>query len=252
MKNKEYITQLRLASEVVFRELRYILNEKHWERRRTPSMRALLEIGKTPGVTAKGLEEALRLSLPTVLRVLEKLKAKEMVRVEKRKNDGRTKGLYITQKGKSLLYFVDGLAEQWVLRSMDYLTEGEQEMILKALEKYGEVLMRNRQEVEGVTIKKLPRKLSVWKRIKKLVQEVDIKYMKNEVSWFDVNPVGMEEFFYDGGSHMWYAENRRGEIIGCMGLRKHESGELLLEPFSLSMWCRGRGVEKRLLSKLRL
>ncbi|MEE4119064.1 MAG: bifunctional helix-turn-helix transcriptional regulator/GNAT family N-acetyltransferase [Paracoccaceae bacterium] len=108
--------------------------------RSASALHALIEIGRSDGLTARDLTGRLRLKKSSVSRLLARLVEAGEVRETADRNDGRAKRLTLTERGREVLAKVDGLANAQAADALARLTESERAAVRDGFGAYARAL----------------------------------------------------------------------------------------------------------------
>lgn len=79
----------------------------------------LINIGEKEGITQEEISNSLAIDKAAIARSVKSMEGKGYLRIVKSESDKRSKKLYLTDSGKSMYNFIQGLNKQWV----DYIME---------------------------------------------------------------------------------------------------------------------------------
>lgn len=136
------IEALRNASRQLVRELGFMRPTLADTEFTASAVHALLDIGNTPGISAKTLALRLRLDKSSTSRQLARLQAQQLVCRKTDEHDARTSALYLTAQGEQLKQRIDQFATRQVASALQHMTAGEQQALLHSLTRYANALNR--------------------------------------------------------------------------------------------------------------
>jgi DNA-binding MarR family transcriptional regulator/N-acetylglutamate synthase-like GNAT family acetyltransferase len=251
MEKEHYISHLRQVSRKLIRELG-LLQLNNVQLGKTPShWHALIEIDSQPGITVSEVSNLLLLSLSATSRIIESLLKNELVIYEEAL-DKRKKRLFITDKGKSEISQIDDFSHIRIKGALNYLNEQEQYQILKAIEKYADVLKLSREKKDEVKILKLSTSRLIRKKIIFMTEKIQKEELNIPITeGINASILKAEEYFhYNNECNFWYAINKDGEVIGSIGLRMIDKDNAEIKKFFVRQDYRGQGVAWQLFNKL--
>lgn len=250
MKN-DRIDNLRQVSRKLVRELGMLqLNKAHL--RKTPQhWHALIEINKEPNVTISRLGSVLLLSTSAMSRIVSALIDNALV-AYREGSDKREKYLQLTKKGEKEIANIDEFSNTKIKGAFKFLTEAEQDQIIRAIEKYGNALEKSRRLSDGVKIYRLSTSRPIRKKIVSMIENIQKVEFSLPIT-DDINACILraeEEFYYNNSYNFWYAVDQDGTIIGSVGLKRidKQSGEI--KKFFVQSTYRGKKVAQKLMNAL--
>ena len=101
---------------------------------------AVMEIGLTPGITAKELTARLKLEKSTVSRLLKSLEARGDILQTKSKTDGRAYGLSLTEAGKETWFAINRFGDTQARTALAQISNLDVATIANALSTYADAL----------------------------------------------------------------------------------------------------------------
>lgn len=248
---EDKITLLRQSSRKLIRELG-VLDLNALNSQETPAYyHALIEISKDASITISKLGQILLLTPSTVSRLVKSLKEENLISVSNGK-DKREKFLSLKHKGLLKLQQIDAFSNSKIKGAFKFLTEKEQENIIRAIETYGQALEKSRNLGAGIKIATL----STSRPLRKFIIEMIENIQKNEFSISVSDEINKcilraeEHFHYNHSCNFWYATDLQGKILGSIGLKKinHDTAEI--KKFFVIKSYRGKGVAQKLMSTL--
>lgn len=248
---EERISNLRHVSRQLIRELGMLqLNKAHLKK--TPQhWHALIEIGKEPNITISKLGLLLLLSTSAMSRIVSALIDNELVDFREG-SDKREKYLHITKKGEMEIANIDEFSNTKIKGAFEFLTEDDQDHIIKAIQKYASALEKSRCLREQVKIHRLSTPRTIRKQIITMIETIQ----KGEFSLpitDDINACILraeEEFYYNNSYNFWYATDNDGTIIGSVGLKKIDDQTGEIKKFFIHQSYRGKNVAPKLMNAL--
>ncbi len=245
------IDALRHSSRKLVRELGILALDRELAGRVPQDCHALVEIANQPGITVSKLAELLVLSVSATSRIVQSLVKKDFIKTESAL-DKREKSLYLTPKGTSEVKNIDDYSNAKVQGAFQYLSEDEQDAIIKAIDTYSHALEVSRKVVSGIKILTLSTSRPLRKQIIAMVEDIQ----KNEFAipiTDDVNASILraeETFYYNNSYNFWYATNEQGTVIGSIGLQKIDDKNGQLVKLFVDTRYRGKGIAQKLLETL--
>ncbi|MGD8419587.1 MAG: bifunctional helix-turn-helix transcriptional regulator/GNAT family N-acetyltransferase [Gammaproteobacteria bacterium] len=221
------------------------------------AVHAIIEIGRSAGLSSKDLSEKLQLEKSTVSRLVKSLVAGGEIREERSKNDMRMKFLHLTPRGKRTLRAIDEYAETQVSNALGGLDADSRLNILTGLQQYAAAMktISSDSEVEttrvGVEIC-----AGYTPGIVGRVVEMLHLYMHRHYDFgvhFEARIAGdLAEFvsrIESPANQIWRAE-KGGRIAGSISIDGEDLGDGLahLRWFIVDSGLRGTGVGEALLS----
>lgn len=245
------ISKLRYSSRKLVRELGMLeLNKPHLNR--TPQhWHSLIEIHNQPGITIAKLGNLLLLPYSTISRIVNSLQREQLV-TSKSGIDKRENFLYITEKGMHEIKNINDYSDTKIKGAFEFLSEDEQNQILEAIQVYASALEKSRLLREQIKINTLSTSRTLRKQIVSLIEDIQ----KNEFSLpitDEINACILKaetDFYYNKSYNFWYATDNKGEIIGCIGLKKIDDDNAELKKFFVHKQFRSKGVAKKLMHTL--
>ncbi len=104
------------------------------------AVHAIIEIGRTDGLTARDLSQRLNLEKSSVSRLVANLVRRGEVQESQSRHDARQKPLHLTGQGRRTLAAVDALAEVQVRRALEKLDPDGRETVREGLGQYAAAL----------------------------------------------------------------------------------------------------------------
>ncbi len=245
------ISTLRHVSRKLIRELGMLqLNKAHLKK--TPQhWHALIEIAKEPNITVSKLGQVLLLSTSAMSRIVSALIENELV-AYREGADKREKYLHITKKGELEISNIDEFSNTKIKGAFEFLTEEDQDQIIKAIEKYANALEKSRCLRDTVKIHRLSTPRTIRKQIITMIETIQ----KGEFSLpitDDINACILraeEDFYYNNSYNFWYATDEGGTIIGSVGLKKIDDQNGEIKKLFVHQSYRGKNVAPKLMNAL--
>ncbi|WP_353191177.1 helix-turn-helix domain-containing GNAT family N-acetyltransferase [Pandoraea pnomenusa] len=107
------------------------------------AVHAIIEIGATPGISAKDLGTLLRLDKSNTSRQVAKLEATGLVRRTTAVGDARTSELHLTSAGQTLRKKIDRFATEQVSSALRRIVPADQEVLVRSLALYADALAQD-------------------------------------------------------------------------------------------------------------
>lgn len=250
--DKARISLLRHVSRKMIRELG-MLELSHGQDT-PPHWHALIEISKEPKITISKLAELLVLTPSTTSRIVSSLVNSELIKYRQGSIDRREKFLELTRAGEKEIEKIDEFSNEKIARAFVRLSENDQESIVQAIEKYSNALEESRIEAKGAQHK--INTLSTSRILRKQLVGM-IEHIQKEEYSLPVTPEtnscvlkAEEEFCFNHSCNFWYATDEKGQLIGCIGLKKLGKDSAELKKFFVVREFRGKGIAQRLLETL--
>ncbi len=134
------VQDIRAASRELVRELGFLDKTLAGTDLSPSSVHAVLEIGLTPGLTAKALSERLRLKKSTVSRLLKSLKSRGEILQTPSPTDGRALVLSLTTAGKRTFNAIDMFGNMRVEGALSRIASCKAETISQCFAEYAQAL----------------------------------------------------------------------------------------------------------------
>lgn len=137
------ILELRDFSRRLVRELGFMRSTLADSDLAPSAVHAVLEIGMSPGVSAKDLGNTLRLDKSNTSRQVAKLEAAGFVHRRTASDDARATELFLTPKGRKLREKIDRFATDQVSNALRRMAPPDQQALLRSLALYADALARD-------------------------------------------------------------------------------------------------------------
>lgn len=248
---KDSIDALRQVSRKLIRELGLLqLNTAHLKKK-PQHWHALIEIGKESGITTSKVGNLLLLSTSAASRVVNALIDDHLVSF-KEGSDKREKYLYLTDKGRSELKYIDEFSNIKIKGAFEFLTEEDQQQIINAIQKYADALEKSRAVREHIKIHTLSTSRTIRKQIVAMIENIQKHEFLLPITE-DLNACVLraeEEFYYNKSYNFWYAVDEQGMVIGSIGLKNIDAHTAEIKKFFVAQNYRGKGVASKLMAAL--
>lgn len=137
------ILELRDFSRRLVRELGFMRTTLADSDLAPSAVHAIIEIGATPGISAKDLGNLLRLDKSNTSRQVAKLEASGLVRRATASNDARASELSLTDAGQRLRSKIDRFATDQVSSALRRIVPADQAALVRALALYADALAQD-------------------------------------------------------------------------------------------------------------
>ncbi|MGR9605079.1 bifunctional helix-turn-helix transcriptional regulator/GNAT family N-acetyltransferase [Pandoraea sputorum] len=137
------ILELRDFSRKLVRELGFMRTTLADSDLSPSAVHAIIEIGATPGISAKDLGNILRLDKSNTSRQVAKLEASGLVRRVTANDDARTSELSLTEAGQKLRRKIDRFATDQVSSALRRIVPADQEALVRSLALYADALAQD-------------------------------------------------------------------------------------------------------------
>lgn len=137
------ILELRDFSRRLVRELGFMRTTLADSDLAPSAVHAIIEIGATPGISAKDLGNLLRLDKSNTSRQVAKLEASGLVRRTTASNDARASELSLTEAGQRLRSKIDRFATDQVSSALRRIVPADQAALVRALALYADALAQD-------------------------------------------------------------------------------------------------------------
>ncbi|VVE57549.1 bifunctional helix-turn-helix transcriptional regulator/GNAT family N-acetyltransferase [Pandoraea anhela] len=137
------ILELRDFSRRLVRELGFMRNTLADSDLAPSAVHAIIEIGATPGISAKDLGNILRLDKSNTSRQVAKLEAGGLVRRLTASDDARATELYLTDAGQKLRRKIDRFATDQVSSALRRIVPADQAALVRSLALYADALAQD-------------------------------------------------------------------------------------------------------------
>lgn len=142
------VDQIRLQSRRLVRELGFMEQSLAGTGLTASAVHAIIEIGQNQKQTAQTLSMALLLEKSTISRLLKSLVKQGLVVEKRSSDDGRSKNLGLTEKGKKLLLKIDQFGRQQVCNALDIAGVNVADEIEKGILLYANALQSFRENTK--------------------------------------------------------------------------------------------------------
>lgn len=147
------VEDIRAASRKLVREFGFLDKTIAGTDLSGSGVHAIIEIGLTPGLTAKDLGARLKLEKSTVSRLLKSLETRGDIRQTKSETDGRAYGLSLTESGKKTWLAINRFGDNQARTALANITNVDAATIATALSSYADALGGpDGQQVSGFEI----------------------------------------------------------------------------------------------------
>lgn len=137
------ILELREFSRRLVRELGFMRSTLAGSDLAPSAVHAVLEIGMSPGVSAKELGQTLRLDKSNASRQVARLESEGYVERRASADDARSFALYLTAAGKELRRKIDRFATDQVSSALRRMVPSDQQALLRSLALYADALAQD-------------------------------------------------------------------------------------------------------------
>ena len=137
------ILELRDFSRRLVRELGFMRTTLADSDLAPSAVHAIIEIGATPGISAKDLGNILRLDKSNTSRQVARLEASGLVARTVADEDARTSELYLTDTGKKLRKKIDRFATDQVSNALRRMVPADQQTLVRSLALYADALAQD-------------------------------------------------------------------------------------------------------------
>ena len=137
------ILELRDFSRKLVRELGFMRTTLADSDLAPSAVHAIIEIGATPGISAKDLGNILRLDKSNTSRQVAKLEAGGLVNRKVANEDARSSELYLTEAGQKLRRKIDRFATDQVSSALRRMVPADQQLLVRSLALYADALAQD-------------------------------------------------------------------------------------------------------------
>ncbi|WP_035883859.1 bifunctional helix-turn-helix transcriptional regulator/GNAT family N-acetyltransferase [Cupriavidus metallidurans] len=137
------ILELRDFSRKLVRELGFMRTTLADSDLAPSAVHAIIEIGATPGISAKELGNILRLDKSNTSRQVAKLEAGGLVNRKVANEDARSSELYLTEAGRKLRRKIDRFATDQVSSALRRMVPADQQVLVRSLALYADALAQD-------------------------------------------------------------------------------------------------------------
>ncbi|MGW0943660.1 GNAT family N-acetyltransferase [Streptomyces sp. NPDC002623] len=220
------------------------------------TVHALIEIDRTPGITAAELADELLLDRSTVSRLLRRLVDADEIREDLGETDRRHKTLSLTGKGRQTVRAIHRHGTAQVESAFAHLAEPEQEAVRRGLRTYAEALVHSRL---GHPLPGSRAAIEVDTELRPGdVGQIAVLHAREyaEIAGFGVAfeavvAGDLAEFVRrdDPADRIWIARDEDGTVVGSIAVElSHGPREAHLRWFLVGRAARGTGLGRRLLN----
>ncbi len=248
---KETINTLREFSRKLVRELGILQLSQPHLKKAPQHWHALTEIAKEPNITPSQLGILLLLSVSSTSRIVNALIDQGLVDF-KEGVDKREKQLHLTKEGQLEVARMDEFSNTKIKGAFEFLTDEDQDQIVRAIQKYGAALEKSRLIREHVKIHTLSTSRTIRKQIMAMIKNIQTSEFLLAVT-DEMNACILraeEDFYYNNSYNFWYAVDENGAIIGSIGLKKIDDTTGEIKKFFVAQNYRGKGVAQKLMNAL--
>lgn len=143
------ILELRDFSRKLVRELGFMRATLADSDLAPSAVHAIIEVGATPGITAKALGNILRLDKSNTSRQIAKLEVGGLVRRTVANDDARASELYLTEAGQKLRKKIDRFATDQVSSALRRMVPVDQQALVRSLSLYADALAQDNTSKAG-------------------------------------------------------------------------------------------------------
>jgi DNA-binding MarR family transcriptional regulator/N-acetylglutamate synthase-like GNAT family acetyltransferase len=250
MKN-EQIDNLRHSVRKVIRELGLMELDAENSQKTPAHWHALIEVSKKPGITISELGHLLLISTSSISRLVKSLVKNEILTLGEG-HDKREKSLFLTDKGQVEIHKINTFSDAKIRGAFEFLTDAEKESIIQSMIKYGEALEKSRVIREDIKILTLSTSRIIRNQIVNMISNIQ----KNEFSLQitkELNGCVLQaekEYYFNNSYNFWYATNKEGKLLGCIGLKSINNQWGQIRKFFVCKEYRGKGVAQKLMNTL--
>ncbi|MEG1235694.1 MAG: bifunctional helix-turn-helix transcriptional regulator/GNAT family N-acetyltransferase [Acinetobacter sp.] len=257
MIDNKLIEEIRRSSRIMVRELGFMNTTLAATDYSPSAVHTLLEIENSGSMTAIQLAQILGLEKSSVSRMLGKLIDAGEIKEIQAVNDGRSKSLQLTDKGRNTTKKINEYGEMRVIQAIENLALSQQKQIAQGLTSYADALVACRSD----PVTKVNKNIEIVSgyragMIGRIAEMHGNYYSKNyEFGHFFEGKVasGLAEFSereHEECNNIWLAIHN-DQIIGSVAIDGQDLGhnEAHLRWFILEDGCRGSGIGKRLLAE---
>ena len=250
MKDKQ-IEALRHTARKLIRELGMLEIDPKNSQKIPGHWHALIEVGKSPGITITELGRQLLMSISTISRLVKSLAKNGFLNLKKG-DDKREKSLFLTDRGQIEIRKINVFSDSKISGAFEFLTDEEINQIISAITKYGEALERSRTMREEIKVVTLSTSRTIRKQIVNMISDIQEKEFLIPITKETNSGVlkAEEEFYYNNSYNFWYAINNEGNILGSIGLKKISSRYGEIKKLFVIKDYRSKGVAQKLMGTL--
>ncbi len=248
---KDVIETLRSTARKLVRELGLLEVDSENAEKTSADWHALIEIGRSPGITISDLGRLLLISISAVSRLVKSLAKDDYLRL-KEGRDKREKALYLTKKGEDEIQKINEFSGSKIKGAFEFLTEDQIEKVIYGINLYGQALEKSRVMQEDVKIVTLSTSRLIRKQIVNMISNIQENEFCIPITE-ETNACILkaeEEYHYNKSYNFWYAVNGEGEILGSIGLKLVNNTCGQIKKFFVIEKYRGKGVAEKLMQTL--
>lgn len=249
------VNEIRTASRTMVRELGF-MNTTLAETQYSPSaVHTLLEIEKNREMTAAELVHALGLEKSSVSRMLSKLVRAGELEEDSSSNDGRSKKLFLTDKGKNTVAKIHQYGSLQVEHALQVLNPTQQQAVVQGLKEYAKALQIYRLGTEEKMNNTIAIHAGYTPGVVGRIAEMHANFYSKHSGFgqFFESQVasGVADFVgrLDISKNQIWVAILNGRIVGSVAIDGQDLGNNTahLRWFILDDGCRGNGVGRKLL-----
>lgn len=257
MINNKIIEEIRRSSRIMVRELGFMSTTLAATEYSPSAVHTLLEIENSGSMTAIQLAQILGLEKSTVSRMLGKLIVAGEIKEIQAVNDGRSKSLQLTDKGRNTARKINEYGEMRVIQAIENLAQSQQKQIAQGLMSYANALVACRSDPLTVVNKNIEIVSGYRAGMIGRIAEMHGNYYSKNYGFghFFEGKVAsslaeFSERVHQECNNIWLAIYN-DQIVGSIAIDGQDLGnnEAHLRWFILDDQCRGSGVGKKLLAE---
>lgn len=226
-----------------------LLNSRHLQSPFTlAEARVIYELAQREQLTASELAQALLVDEGYLSRILQRLRARGVVRARVAEHDGRQRWLALTPKGRKAFQTLDARATDSVESLIRDLAPPDQQQLLDAVRTV-EVLLGDRRDVRTVELRSpVPGDLG-WV-VQRNAELYHLEYGWNaDYERLVARIVADHAAEPEGPRNRAWVASVGGRRAGCIFLMRHEQPEVArLRLLLVESWARGHGLGGRLVA----
>lgn len=253
---EQRVSTVRADSRRMVRELGFLDQTLAATPHPPSAVHALIEIDRSPGITAAELAEALLLDRSTVSRMLRKLTDAGEIRDDAPAADRRQKALMLTEAGQRTVAAIHDYGTAQVQEAFTYLPERDRSMVARGIGLYADALMQHRKQAPvpapgaGIELDAQLRPGDVGQIVALHAREYEkIAGFGIEFEALVARDLGDFVSLDHPDSRIWIARDADGTVLGSIAMDlSHGADDTHLRWFLLSPDARGTGLGRRLLN----
>ncbi len=140
MVENQHVDAVRAATRRLIRELGFLDKTIAGTEHSPSGAHAIIEIGRTPGITSKTIARLLRLEKSTVSRLVQNLEKRGDIELRRLDTDGRQFGMHLTETGRKSLARINAVGDRQVRGALSRLDGIDPGTVADAMAAYGAVL----------------------------------------------------------------------------------------------------------------